>query len=174
MNYVHSNMAQNPNLESNNGNSANLAFYTQYIAPIYPLYVRMVDANGNPYIVQNSYGGNKYDYGVPSTGYQGNGTRLFLSTGNPIGSNRYNEDRTTRNQINSQFNFDVQFTPWLRLTSVNTLSYDMRESSAYSNPYEVLPPVRTADSSRTTSLTSRRTTRRPSTSTRPSDCTTCR
>lgn len=136
MNYVHSNMAQSPNLENNNGNSANLAFYSQYIAPIYPLYVRMVDANGNPYIVQNSYGGNKYDYGVPSTGYQGNGTRLFLATGNPIGSNRYNEDRTTRNQFNSQFNFDVQFTPWLRLTSVNTLSYDMRESYTYNNPYE--------------------------------------
>lgn len=134
--YVRSEMRSNPNLANDSGNSTNLAYYTQYIAPIYPLYVRQLDADGNPFIVQNSYGGNKYDYGVPSSNYPGQGTRLFLSTGNPLGNNQYNEVVTLRNQFQGQFSFDVNFTSWLKFSSVNSLNYDVQEYSDYENPYE--------------------------------------
>ena len=50
--WVHSNMNSNPNLSNTSSSASNPAIYTQYIAPIYPLYVRGVDENGNPYIMK--------------------------------------------------------------------------------------------------------------------------
>lgn len=38
--WVHSNMKSNPNLSNTSNSASNPAIYTQYIAPIYPLYVR--------------------------------------------------------------------------------------------------------------------------------------
>lgn len=133
--YVHSKMISNPNLSNDAGNSTNLAYYTQYIAPVYPLYVRVLDANGNPVIKQDQYGHDMYDFGVPSTNYQGIGTRLFLSTGNPIGNNIYNDVRTLGNQFQGQFSFNVNFTSWLKFTSVNSLNYGVSEYSDYENMF---------------------------------------
>ena len=45
--YVHSSKNQNPNMDDQL-NSSNLLYFTSMIAPIYPLYVRTLDANGNP------------------------------------------------------------------------------------------------------------------------------
>lgn len=132
--YVHSKQISNPNLNST-GNSTNLAYYTQYIAPIYPVYVRTLDANGNPVIKQDSYGHDMYDFGVPASNFQGIGARLFLSTGNPIGNNVYNDVRTLGNQFQGQFSFNVNFTSWLKFSSVNSLNYGVSEYSDYENMF---------------------------------------
>ncbi|MCS3057427.1 hypothetical protein NXV78_25810 [Bacteroides cellulosilyticus] len=44
--YIHSNQESNPNM-STTGNNTNLMYYTSSIAPIYPAFVRVVDAAGN-------------------------------------------------------------------------------------------------------------------------------
>lgn len=135
INYVHSNTKSNPNLSDTNANSTNMGFYTQYIAPIYPLYVRTVDANGNPVIRIDEYGHQQYDYGVPSSNFPGQGTRLFLSTGNPIGSNQYNDVRQEFNLFQGQFNFDVDITSYLKFSSVNSLNFSNAYYSDYENPF---------------------------------------
>lgn len=69
--YVHSTTRQVPNREvgeDSSMNNNNLAYYTDYIAPIYPAYVRGVDAEGNPYIKTDEYGHVAYDYGSPNSG----------------------------------------------------------------------------------------------------------
>lgn len=133
--YVHSTMESNPKLSDSDMSSANMGYYTQFIAPIYPLYVRTLDANNNPVIRTDKYGNPQYDYGVPASNFPGQGTRLFSATGNPIGANKYNEVTTTVNQFQGQFNFDVNFTPWLKFNSVNALNYDVKEYSEYGNPF---------------------------------------
>lgn len=85
--YVHSTTQSNPNL-SDETNSTNLMYFVSSIAPIYPIYVRTIDANGNVAIKKDSYGHDMYDYGLPKNYGV---TRPFLSTGNPLGSNRYNK-----------------------------------------------------------------------------------
>jgi hypothetical protein len=87
--YTNSETESNPNLGTS-WNSTNLMYYTSMIAPIYPIYVRVLDANGNPVIRTDEHGNPQYDYGVAATNYPGI-TRSFMSTGNPLGSNRYNE-----------------------------------------------------------------------------------
>lgn len=44
--YVHSNQKSNPNMGTDLG-STNLMYYTSMIAPIYPIFIRVVDAAGN-------------------------------------------------------------------------------------------------------------------------------
>ena len=59
--FVHSDTEQNPNLSSETGSSGNMFYFVSRIAPIYPLYVRGVDSNGNPYILTDEYGHKRYD-----------------------------------------------------------------------------------------------------------------
>lgn len=133
--YVRSKMESNPNLNDSEMGGGNMGYYTQYISPLYPLYVRVLDANNNPVIRTDKYGNKQFDYGVPVSNYPGQGTRPFSATGNPLGANAYNELTTDRNQFQGQFNFDVNFTPWLKFSSVNSLNYDVAEYSNYGNPY---------------------------------------
>jgi len=133
--FVHSNQEENPNFSVSSLGSNNMAYYTSMIAPIYPLFVRSVDANGNPYIRTDEYGHQQYDYGVPATNFPGNGTRLFLATGNPIGANQYNTSGTTVNQFTGAFTIDVDFTSWLRFNSNNNLNYGQSYLSIYGNPF---------------------------------------
>lgn len=133
--YVHSDRESNPNLSDTRTDAANLGYFTQYIAPIYPVYVRTLDANGNPVIATDQYGHPKYDFGVPSTNYPGIGTRPFLSTGNPLGANRYNKQNTILDQLQGQFNFDVTLTPWLKFNSMNSITLLLTRYSFYENPF---------------------------------------
>lgn len=130
--YVHSSTESNPNLSNTNSNSTNTGYFTQYISPIYPLYVRGVDSNGKPYIMTDEHGHPLYDFGG---GYGGLGTRPFSNTGNPIGANRYNKFTTNGDQLQGQLNFDVEFTSWLKLASTNSINLGLSRTSKYSNPF---------------------------------------
>jgi len=126
INYVHSHQTSNPNMSTDFG-STNLMYYTTFIAPIYPIYVYSApgvirtDTNGNP----------QYDYGVASTNY--GVTRAFLSTGNPLGSNRYNKVYSVGNQFNGNVWFDLYFTPNLKFNSTNTAILGQTSASDYEN-----------------------------------------
>ncbi len=127
--YTNSKTVSNPNNDEYQLGSTNLSYYTSRIAPIYPLYVRVLDANGNPIIRTDSNGNPQYDYGRPGQDYPN--PRAFLQTGNPLGSNKYNDLNTRGNQLNGTLNFDIKFTDWLRFNSTNTINWGHTNYSKY-------------------------------------------
>ena len=133
VNYVHHHTTSNPNMGTSWG-STNLMYYTSMIAPIYPVYVRVLDPNGNPVIRTDDFGNPQYDYGVGNTNYFGY-ERPFLSTGNPLGSNRYNKVYNTGNQFNGSFNVDVMLFPWLKFNNTSTVILGQSNYSDYQNPF---------------------------------------
>ena len=133
--YTHSNTDSNPNMDTSWG-ATNLMYLTTYIAPIYPIYVRVLDENGNPVIRKDKYGHEQYDYGVPATNYVGTPSRGFMSTSNPLGSNRYNTHTVEGHQLNQTYTADIQFTDWLRFNSTNNINLGLTNYTHYENPFE--------------------------------------
>ena len=133
--YTHSDQDSNPNMSTEWG-ASNLMYLTTYIAPIYPIYVRVLDANGNPTIRTDEYGHPQYDYGVPATNYVDSPTRGFMSTSNPLGSNRYNTTNSESHQLNQTYTADVTFTDWLRFNSTNNINLGVTNYKHYENPFE--------------------------------------
>ena len=133
--YTHSNTDSNPNMDTSWG-ATNLMYLTTYIAPIYPIYVRVLDANGNPVIRKDEFGHDQYDYGVPSYSYVGSPARGFMTTSNPLGSNRYNTHTVEGHQLNQTYTADIIFTDWLRFNSTNNLNLGLTNYTHYENPFE--------------------------------------
>lgn len=132
--YTHSQTVSNPNMSSSEYGSTNLMYYTSMIAPIYPIYVRVLDESGNPIIKTDEFGNQEYDYGTPSGGYVGLG-RAFLQTGNPLGSNRYNKTYSIGNQMNGSMNAEIAFTENLKLNISSTAILGLTDYSDYDNCY---------------------------------------
>lgn len=130
--YVHSSKNQNPKMDDQL-NSSNLLYFTSMIAPIYPLYVRTLDANGNPVIRTDKNGNPHYDYGVPGNNLVDNAPRAFSSQGNPLGANRYNQKNFLVNQFNGTFNIDIVFTEWLKFNATSNLNFQHITRSEYDN-----------------------------------------
>ena len=124
--YVNSKTVSNPNNDEYQLGSTNLSYYTTRIAPIYPIYVRVLDANGNPVIRTDANGNPQYDYGRPGTDYPN--ARAFLQTGNPLGSNLYNDVNSQFNQLNATAMADIRFTDWLRFNATSTISEPCSDS----------------------------------------------
>ena len=131
--FVHSDTEQNPNLSSETGSSANMFYFVSRIAPIYPLYVRGVDSNGNPYILTDEYGHKRYDYGTPDCYGM---TRPYMATGNPIAANQYNQWKQGMNQLNANISADISFTDWLKLNLSSTVTYNVYDLNDYLNSFE--------------------------------------
>ncbi|MCH4148128.1 MAG: TonB-dependent receptor [Prevotella sp.] len=128
--FVHSHTNANANM-STDWSSANLMYYTSYIAPIYPVYVRVLDANGNPTIRTDANGNPQYDYGVAATNYGIN--RAFLTTGNPLGNNRYNNVYSNGNHVDGSIFADFTFTDWMKLSIRSSFDYGQTSASDYEN-----------------------------------------
>lgn len=129
--YTNSVTESNPNMGTSL-NSSNLMFYTSGIAPIYPVFVRVLDENGNPQIRIDENGNPQYDYGVAATNYPGF-TRAFMATGNPMGSNRYNETLSKGNKLNGAFSVDVNLMSNLKFSATSTLDWGNTVGSWYEN-----------------------------------------
>ena len=127
--YVNSKTVSNPNNDEYQLGSTNLSYYTTRIAPIYPIYVRVLDANGNPVIRTDANGNPQYDYGRPGTDYPN--ARAFLQTGNPLGSNLYNDVNSQFNQLNATAMADIRFTDWLRFNATSTITWGHNNYSDY-------------------------------------------
>jgi TonB-linked SusC/RagA family outer membrane protein len=130
--YVHSNQKSNPNL-STEWNSTNLMYYTSMIAPIYPVYIRVVDEEGNVVIKKDDAGREAYDYGVAAQNY--GVPRAFLQTGNPLGSNRYNKVSSEGNQLNGNFAANFNITKFLKANITSTVIWGQTYGSDYQNPF---------------------------------------
>ena len=129
--YTNSKTTSNPNFTTGSYGSTNLTYYTSMIAPIYPVYVRVLDANGTPVIRTDDNGNPQYDYGVAATNY-GVG-RGFLQTGNPLGSNHYNKVESLGNQFNANGTVEVEFTPWLKANWSSTVIWGNTRYLDYEN-----------------------------------------
>ena len=134
--YTNSKTNGTPGFDGNSSNS--LMYYTSMMAPIYPLYVRTVDASGKPVIATDQFGHQMYDYGVKTDVYNGYPglVRTFLNTGNPLGANRYDQKLTKRNQLNGTFDVEVNFTDWLKLNVTTSVDWANRNYSFVNSPYE--------------------------------------
>ncbi len=127
--YTNSNTQNNPGLGTSMG-SSNILYYTSQMAPIYPIYVRVLDANGNPTIRTDDYGNPQYDYGIAATNYPGM-SRAFGQTGNPLGSNRYNKITSKQQQLSGTFNIDINFTKWLKFNATSNINWGHTNYSDY-------------------------------------------
>lgn len=127
--YVHANQKSSPNLDKSSLGSINLMYYTSMIAPIYPIYVRVVDEKGNVVIRTDDNGNPQYDFGRAGLDYPDN--RAFLQTGNPLGANNYNNDTKEINSLNGTFTADVDFCPWLRFNATSNVTLDFTQHSDY-------------------------------------------
>ena len=118
--------------------SSSLMYYTSMMAPIYPLYVRTLDANGNPVIATDQYGHQMYDYGTNTDVYNGYGNlkRPFLNTGNPLGSNRYNQNLDKVGKLNGSYDVEINFTDWLKFNYTTTVDWGHTNSTFVESPYE--------------------------------------
>ena len=131
--YIHSNQESNPNM-SDQANNSNPMYYTDYIAPIYPAFVRVVDEAGNIVIKKDQYGHETYDFG---NGDYGGVTRPFLAPGNPLGANRYNQIKTIGDQLNGTFMADINITDFLKANVTSTVILGQSNYSNYQNPFTV-------------------------------------
>ena len=125
--YVNSTTKSNSNMNTSL-NSTNLMYYTSSIAPIYPIYVRVLDENGNPVIRTDEHGNPQYDYGVAGTSYPGL-TRPFMGTNNPLGTNRYNTDESKGQQFNGNFSLDLTLTDFLKFSATSTITWGHTNTS---------------------------------------------
>ena len=130
--YIHSNQESNPNM-STTGNNTNLMYYTGSIAPIYPAFVRVVDASGNVVVKKDEYGHDAYDYGMDS--YPGIGSRAFMANGNPLGANQYNVVKSTGDQLNGTFMADINITSFLKANVTSTVILGQTNNSDYQNMF---------------------------------------
>lgn len=132
--YSQTRQDSNPNMDASSFGSTNLMYYTSMIAPIYPIYVRVLDENGNPTIKKDERGQDQYDYGVSATNYYGL-SRGFLQTGNPLGSNRYNLTRSEGAQMNGTFTADFTITPHLSANVTSNINWGNSYYKLYENPF---------------------------------------
>lgn len=138
--FVNSVTTSNPNMSASQLGSTNLMYYTSNIAPIYPIYVRGVDAvvgadgkvtYGQPYIRTDENGNPQYDYGRPGQDYPV--ARAFLQTGNPLGANRYNVSRSNGNQLNGNMFAEFQILPSLTFNITTTAILGLTNQTFYDN-----------------------------------------
>ena len=130
LSYVSSKTTSNPNLDDSQLGSTNLNYYATMIAPIYPIYVRVIDpATGQPTIHTDAYGNPHYDYGRPGLDYPV--ARAFLQTGNPLGSNHYNRVTSKGMQLQGSGYAEIKLTNDLKFSHTSTLYWRHSNFSDY-------------------------------------------
>lgn len=132
INFAHSRTSSTPSL-SNSATGSNIMYFTSMMAPIYPIYVRQIDQNGNVMISTDEYGHEAYDYGTPNAGY--GISRPFGQSSNPLGSNRYDKNDRTSNILSGILTADANITSFLKLNVTSALTWSQLDSSIYANPF---------------------------------------
>ena len=113
----------------------NSAFgFTSYIAPIFPVYVRKVNAGGVPYIVKDAQGNNMYDFSAGENSYPGL-LRPYSATSNPLGMNEYDENRSGGNQLNATFTAQADITSWLKANIQSTITWGFTDALSTANMF---------------------------------------
>ena len=114
-----------------NANLGTSLSFTSSMAPIFPLYLRQKDENGNVYIPTDERGLPLYDLGSSTLGVN----RPFLNNTNPVASNNYDKSQTKGHQLNGTFTADIQITDFLKANLTSTIIWGQSNSTAYANPF---------------------------------------
>ena len=122
--FVHSIQNYNANLSTSLG-------FTSSMAPIYPLYLRQIDENGNIYIPKDEHGLPLYDLGSSTLGIN----RPYVNNYNPIASNYYDKSQNKGNQLNGTFTADIQLTSFLKANLTSTITWGQSDEMSYGNPF---------------------------------------
>ena len=101
------------------------------MAPIYPLYLRQIDENGNVYIPTDERGLPLYDLGSSTLGIN----RPFNNNYNPIASNNYDKSESKGHQLNGTFTADIQITDFLKANLTSTIIWGQTNATGYANPF---------------------------------------
>ena len=115
----------------NDTSSANIFYVANYMAPIYPLYIR--DANGN--VMTDSHGFTMYDYGDGKglAGYKYK--RNFMSGSNPASSGQLNKNSYISDAFSGRWSVDVNLCEGLKFTYNLGLDIDNTIQSILHNSY---------------------------------------
>lgn len=117
--------SETPEYSSSYGSSGNIFYVCNTMGPIYPLYVRGLDENGNPYILQKN-GKNWYDA-------NDSGQKRPNTVGNAVRENEFDAEKKYVDAINGKFG--AVLTPVKGLTlnaNVGFMSYNSRFNALYS------------------------------------------
>lgn len=116
-----------PGEQVNTSSSGNAFFVANYIAPVYPIYVR--DAIKHDVIFNN--GRKTYDYGIGST----NQDRTFMQVANPAGDLVYNKTDYMMDILNSSMFAELTPIEGLTVTARYGLNVDNTKFSDLGNAY---------------------------------------
>lgn len=124
--YSHS-KSRKPGEQQTINSSGNAFLLANFIAPVYPIYVRNADGslaynNGRPV----------YDYG---DGKSSNGNRNWMSISNPLGDLTYNKEVYTHDVFNGNVSADITPIKGLTLTAKYSVYVDSERGSALGNAY---------------------------------------
>ncbi len=126
LNFSHSD-SQTADWSTGYGSSGNLFYITNNIGPIYPLYVRKLDASGNPYIVKEDgrivYDSNNTNQKRPSI------------VGNAIRDNEYDRTRSYADVITGKFGLNLTPVKGLSLSANIGFTSDNTRSSSLGSQF---------------------------------------
>ena len=106
--------------------SANIFYMTNFIAPIYPLYLR--DSEGNKMKDEHGF---LYDYGD----FSSESRRHFMLSGNPISENKLNKALYQKNHFNGKYFLDLELYNGLSLTANLGVINQHSNHEEMQNPY---------------------------------------
>lgn len=133
--YTHSLSTSNAGFSNSSLSAGNVNYFTGMIAPIYPLYVRGYDENGNPFIYTDENGQPMYDYGVQTYYSQ---SRPFSAPGNGIGTQATDISNSIGDQMNATLTANLKFTDYLRFDVVSNVTWGETRGTYYGSMYSPL------------------------------------
>ncbi len=116
-----------PSLQTSSSSSMNAFFVANFIAPVYPIYVRNADGS-----ISHTNGRVDYDYGDgASTPFR----REFMAQANPLGDLQYDKRRFEVDVFQGNLSADVTALPGLTLSARFGFYLDNTQASSLSNAY---------------------------------------
>ena len=123
---VNANMSYAISETNDNGQSSDsgsIFWFVDNLPPIFPLYLR--DATG-AIVPDPIFGGNQYDYGIG---------RGFGALTNSIADAHFDRSRYNRNEVNTNYGFNIKFTSDLTLETNFGLQYYNNKYNNLGNPF---------------------------------------
>ena len=120
--------SQYPGEQITTNSSGNAFFIANYVAPVYPIYVR--DAATQQIVLNN--GRKTYDYG---DGVSTNNSRSFMQIANPAGDLTYNKTQYLKDIMNTSWFAELTPVKGLKITARYGLNVDNTKYSDLGNAY---------------------------------------
>ena len=127
MAYAHSDQHY-PDDQTNSGSSGNLFYVSNFMAPIYPLYIR--DAEGKIMVDHNGY--TMYDYGDAT---EANFVRAFMNQSNPASAIALNKSLLKNDMFSGNFTAAAELYDGLKATAKVAVGYVGVRYQSTLNPY---------------------------------------